>query len=185
MAILSRNRISLLLVFILFTGSILQNTYAANAASCDWEFGFKGGLSFANSDESFNKYDIYANYRLPWAWYWGESMQIGTNLTAAASMLDAGNDIGMACSLGFEFVFQAEKFPLELRAGEALTLLSEVRMGEEDFGGPVQFTTHIGLDYYFLEKLRAVVEVQHTSNGGLYSENPGINTIMFGLLYQF
>ena len=185
MAGLSQIRISLLLIFALFIGSILKNTNTANAASSDWEFGLQGGMSFANNDESFNKYDIYGNYRLPWAWEWDESKQIETNLTAAASILDAGNDIGMAGSLGFEFIFKTVKFPLELRAGEALTLLSEVKIGEEDFGGPVQFTGHIGLNYCFLEKLRAVVQVQHTSNGGLYRENPGINTIMFGLLYQF
>lgn len=159
----------------------------ARAATAAWEVGLRAGASYNNEDESFNQYDIVAGYGLPWSWQWGQAVQVDPSLTAAVGVLDGGGDTGFVGSAGFEFIFgsAAGESPLELRAGSALTLLSEDTYGAEDFGGPVQFTHHISLYYGFPGNLSAVARVQHMSNGGIYSRNPGLDMVMLALMYRF
>jgi hypothetical protein len=157
------------------------------AGRTSWEAGLQAGTSFNEEEESFNQYDLLAAYGLPWSWQWGSAIQVDTNLTATVGVLDGGGDTGLAGSLGIEFVFgsAAGKGPFELRAGSALTLLSEDEFGDEDFGGPFQFTHHVSLYYWFLPNLSAVARVQHMSNAGIYDENPGLNMAMLALVYRY
>lgn len=161
-----------------------QNAVAGQSA---WEAGMRAGSSFKDDDESFNQYDAFVSYRLPWSWQWGQAVQVDTNLATSLGILDGGGETGGVGSLGMDFVFSpaGEHLPLELRAGSALTLISEHEYGDEDLGGPVQFTHHISLYYWFLENLSALARVQHMSNAGIYSENPGVNMIMLAMLYRF
>lgn len=169
-----------------FTTLILWPGKALGGRS-GWEAGLRAGSSFNEDDESFDQYDLFASYGLPWSWQWGRAIQVDTYLTTAVGILDGGGDIGVAGSLGFEFAFGSAsgRCPFEIRAGSALTLISEDEYGEEDLGGPVQFTHHISLYYWFLERLSAIVRVQHMSNAGIYSENPGVDMIMLALVYRF
>ena len=157
------------------------------AGRSSWEAGLRAGASFNDDDESFNQYDLFASFGLPWSWQWGRAIQVDTNLTTAVGVLDGGGERGIAGSLGFEFVFSGAsgRFPLELRAGSALTLISEHEYGDEDLGGPVQFTHHISLYYWFLENLSVLASVQHMSNAGIYDENPGVNMIMLAMVYRY
>lgn len=173
-------------MFLFLVGTHLLHGQAC-AAPGAWTVGAQGGWSYNDDEESFNQYDVVANYGLPWRWRWGRRVQVDTKLTTAAGVLKGGGDSGWVGSLGFQFVFSPAQGhgPLELRAGSALTLLSREKFGDEDFGGPVQFTHHIRLHYRLLENLNASVGVQHMSNAGLYEDNPGLNMVMLGLSYQF
>ena len=71
--------------------------------------------------------------------------------------------------------------PCEVRAGSGATLMSRHKYGETDLGGAFQFTSHIGLEYHFHKNFSAFTRVQHMSNAGIYSENPGGNLAMIGL----
>lgn len=157
------------------------------AGRTSWEAGLQAGTSFNEEDESFNQYDLQASYGLPWSWQWGRAVQVDTRLTTVLGVLDGGGDTGLEASLGFAFVFGSASGDgaFQLRAGSAVTLLSEDEFGDQDFGGPVQFTHHISLYYWFLENLSAVARVQHMSNGGIYDENPGLDMIMLALVYRF
>jgi hypothetical protein len=173
-----------LLGMILITTFYRENAIAGRST---WEAGLRAGSSFNDDEESFNQYDLYASYGLPWSWQWGRAILVDTNVTADVGILDGGGERGVAGSLGFEFVFGSSggNLPLELRAGSALTLLSRHEYGDEDLGGPLQFTHHISLYYWFLENLSAVARLQHMSNAGIYSENPGLNMVMLALVYRF
>jgi len=157
------------------------------AGRSSWEAGLRAGQSFNGGDEDFNQYDVFVNYGLPWSWQWGRAVLVDTNLTTAAEVIDGGGDTAVAGSVGFEFVFGSagRECPFELRAGSALTLISEHNYGDEDLGGPVQFIHHISLHYWFLENLSALARVQHMSNAGIYSKNPGLDMVMLGLIYRF
>lgn len=165
---------------VLFSGPV-------RAGRSSWEAGLQAGTSFNDEDESFNQYDLYASLGLPWSWQWGRALRVDTRLTTVLGVLDGGGDTGLAGSLGFEFVFGSVtgNSPLELRAGSALTALSEDAFGDEDFGGPLQFTHHISLYYWFLQNLSIAAKVQHMSNAGIYDENPGLNMAMLALVYRF
>ena len=172
---------------VLACAAVLLSSGQAWSGRTSWETGLQAGTSFNDEDESFNQYDLYASFGLPWSWQWGQAIQVDTRLTTLLGVLDGGGDTGLAGSLGFEFVFASAtgSCPFELRAGSALTGLSEDEFGDEDFGGPLQFTHHISLYYWFLQNLSIVAKVQHMSNGGIYDENPGLNMAMLALVYRF
>ena len=176
----------ILMMVTLLTGSTIF-CEPVQAGRSSWEAGVRGGWSFNDEDESFSQIDLFVNYGLPWSWLWGSAVQVDTQLTAAIGILDGAGDEGVAGSLGFEFVFGSSsgKCPFQLRAGSALTLISQDEYGDEDLGGPLQFTHNISLYYWLLENLSTVARVQHMSNADLYSENPGVNMVMLSLVYRF
>jgi hypothetical protein len=69
--------------------------------------------------------------------------------------------------------------------GVNATIISDHTFGDEDFGGPFQFTSHIGLDYYFTRHFMMGYRLQHMSNAGIYSPNPGVNIHMLAVGYRF
>ena len=176
-----------MIVLILVASGVTLIAAEAWAGRGSLEAGLRAGASFNEEDESFNQYDMGVRYGLPWSWVWGDAFQVDTNVATSIGVLEGGGDAGLVGSLGFEFVFGSArgKCPFEIRAGSALTLISEDQYGDEDLGGPVQFTHHISLHYWFLENLSAVARVQHMSNAGIYDENPGLDMIMLGMIYRF
>lgn len=178
---------SIFLAVLLLIASWYFSPIAAWAGPTSWEAGLRAGASFNDDDESFNQYDIALSFGLPWSWQWGQSLQVDTRMTTAVSLLDGGGDTGVAGSVGIEFVFSPAggSCPFELRAGSAVTLISEDEYGDEDLGGPVQFTHHISLYYWLMDELSLMARLQHMSNAGLYSENPGLDMVMLGLIYRF
>jgi len=175
----------IVLVLVVFGVTLFAGKAWAGRGSL--EGGLRAGSSFNDEDESFNQYDMGVQYGLPWSWVWGDALQVDTNVATSIGVLEGGGDAGLVGSLGFEFVFGSArgKCPFQIRAGSALTLISEDQYGDEDLGGPVQFTHHISLHYWFLENLSAVARVQHMSNAGIYDENPGLDMIMLGLIARF
>jgi hypothetical protein len=149
-----------------------------------WEIGAQGGTSINSKDESFTQYEVLLNRRLPWAWRWRGAVDVGTRLTGTLGVLRGGGETGTVGTVGFGFVF-GEGHDFTLRAGSGLTAMSEDEYGDEDFGSHFQFTHHFGLSYRIWDNLSARVRVQHMSNAGLASENPGLNLLMFGLHYAF
>jgi hypothetical protein len=74
---------------------------------------------------------------------------------------------------------------LSLLAGINPTVISEDAIGDEDLGGPLQFTSHIGLSYTVQQRFSIGYRFQHMSNAGIYSSNPGVNMHMLEIGYHF
>ncbi len=53
------------------------------------------------------------------------------------------------------------------------------RGGEEDLGGPIEWRSGIELGYQNREGVRIGLGADHRSNAGLYSDNPGLETVHF------
>ena len=172
-------------LFLLLIGHLFPRTAWSGPTS--WEAGLRAGASIDENDESYNQYDIDFSYGLPWSWQWGQAIQVDTNLTTSVGVLEGGDDAGLVGQLGFEFVFSSARrsCPFEIRAGSALTLISEHEYGDDDFGGPVQFAHHISLYYWLMDELSLMARLQHMSNAGLYSENPGLDMVMIGMICRF
>lgn len=150
-----------------------------------WDVGLRGGWSFNGGEESFNQVDIHTAHRLPRHWELWDGINLDSRFVTALGVLNGGGDTGLLGSLGLETVIGGDDNAFEVRVGCAATLMSDYTYGDEDFGGPFQFTSHIGLEYAFRESMSAMVRVQHMSNAGIYSSNPGVNLVMIGLRYQF
>jgi Lipid A 3-O-deacylase (PagL) len=77
------------------------------------------------------------------------------------------------------------KFPLSLEGGVSPTGLSRYDFGAKNFGTYFQFTSHLGLNWDILPRVRLSYRFQHMSNAGLSRHNPGLNLHMLGVSYLF
>jgi hypothetical protein len=152
-----------------------------------WRTELRAGTSINSLDVTFNQFDIGLNRRLPWSWQLWETLKVDTSFTATVGVLEGGGDIGALGSSGLEFTFSrlSGRSPITIRAGSAVTLISEHRYGGENLGGPIQFTSHIGMHYQLVEHLNAVARYQHMSNASQYEDNPGIDMVMLELVLWF
>lgn len=170
-------------LLIVNAGPALRVVHAAEAA---WTTaGARAGWSFNDGDASFSQFDVFGHYGLPWHWQWGHRVNVASRLTGSAGLLAGGGDLGLLGSMGFAFVFGVPGGALKIDAGSALTLMSEDEYGDEDLGGPLAFTHHVGMTWDFTDRLGVFGRIQHMSNAGLYGDNPGVNMIMFGGAYRF
>ena len=87
--------------------------------------------------------------------------------------------------MGPSLLFRRDRLPFSFTVGFSPTLLSQHEFIEKDFGQLLQFTSHIGFNYDFLEHFRAGYRFQHMSNAHLSDHNPGLNLHMFSLSYLF
>ena len=175
----------LMITLMCLVGICFYGLSDVRADDTQWEVGVQGGWSYNDDEESFNQTAIIAAYRLPLRWQRWDVLNVSTRLTAMASVLEGGGDTGLLGTLGLELVIGLGESPFDFRAGGGATLMSRYKYGDEDLGGAFQFTSYIGLDYRFLDRLSAFARLQHMSNAGIYSENPGVNMAMIGLRYAF
>jgi hypothetical protein len=74
---------------------------------------------------------------------------------------------------------------VELSMGINPTVISKDEFGDEELGGPFQFTSHIGLNVVFYDHYSLGYRLQHMSNAGFYDHNPGVNMHMLEVEYRF
>jgi hypothetical protein len=74
---------------------------------------------------------------------------------------------------------------LEISMGINPTIISKHKFGDENLGGPIQFTSHVGINLFFANHYSIGYRLQHMSNGVLYEYNPGLNMHMIGVGHRF
>lgn len=74
---------------------------------------------------------------------------------------------------------------LVIGAGIGPTWMSDTVLGTRDYGGPWQFTSHLVVQLRLSDALRFGYRIQHTSNAGLSSPNPGVDIQSFELRLLF
>jgi lipid A 3-O-deacylase len=85
--------------------------------------------------------------------------------------------------IGITPVFRFERHPLYVEAAIGLRLVSTHISAHRVFSTSFQFGDHLGAGFRFgpRERYDFGVRVQHISNGGVSSPNPGINFVMVRL----
>lgn len=73
------------------------------------------------------------------------------------------------------------------RVGFSPTILDGSRLAERDLGGILHFTSSIEVGGQFgsHRELAVALRIQHTSNGGLNSTNPGMDIVALSIGYTF
>lgn len=82
-------------------------------------------------------------------------------------------------SLGPAWDFQSRSQALFLELGFSVTLLAGSTLAGRDLGGNLHFTSSVALGTRFgrAHAYALALRIQHTSNGGLNSTNPGLDAI--------
>jgi len=165
---------------IIFSGT------TATAEDAGWTaLGLRAGIDDGRNDEDLTQFEAFALYYLPWNWKLGSDWQLASVVEMNAGALHGGGDTAFVGSVGPGLTLLSPAKTLSLLAGINPTVISEDAIGDEDLGGPLQFTSHIGLSYTVQQRFSIGYRFQHMSNAGIYSSNPGVNMHMLEIGYHF
>jgi lipid A 3-O-deacylase len=177
---ISRSWIILLFVLIGF----LSPPFCASQVT--WRSaGLRGGVNDHRNDENFEQYEGFATWNLPWFRKLDQGWTIGTYLEANAGVLSGGGESAFVGSFGPGLYISGLKEMVEISMGINPTVISKHKFGDENLGGPIQFTSHIGLNFIFNRHYSIGYRLQHMSNAVLYEHNPGLNMHMIEVDYRF
>ena len=110
---------------------------------------------------------------------------MGTYIEANAGLLSGDDTSAFIGAVGPGIFVTGIDGIVEISMGINPTIISKHKFGDENLGGPFQFTSHIGLNIIFSNQIHIGYRLQHMSNGVLYEHNPGLNTHMIELGYRF
>ena len=173
-----------LIIFML--SLILAGTCLAEGMSL-YAMGIRYGTNDGTDKKTdLKRYDVFGVFNLPWSWPLAPNIDLDTRLITSAGMLDGEGDSGFIGTLGPGICLtdKNKRFTLELSGGVAL--LPDYRMGDEDFGGPVQFTFDLGIGVRLFKHFNLGYRIQHFSDAALWgSDNRGVDMQLFELGYRF
>jgi hypothetical protein len=173
---------SMISVFVLF--SFVPQPVSGNEIV--WRsIGLRGGINDHRNDEDFEQYEGFSTWKLPWSRQWDSGWTLGTYLEANAGVLRGGGETAFVGSIGPGIYFTGFKEKIDISMGINPTIISKHEFGDEDLGGPIAFTSHIGLNLNFARHFSIGYRLQHMSNGVLYDNNPGLNMHMLEVGYRF
>jgi hypothetical protein len=150
-----------------------------------WSIGLRGGINDHRNEEDFKQYEGFSTWKLPWFLQWDSGWTLGTYLEANAGILRGGGESAFVGSIGPGIYFTGFKERVEISMGINPTIISKHKFGDENLGGPIEFTSHIGLAVNFTRHLAIGYRLQHMSNAVLYEHNPGLNLHMIEVSYRF
>lgn len=163
-------------------------------AAADWpaarppERGVEVGVRAGRGD-SFESTDVYLRWAAPWLQrriadlHLPPGLDVHWEFTLGYWDGDTG-DLELI-ALGPLVAYRALDERLRITAGLQPTLISEHEVNGEDLGGPVQFTSHLGIGWALWPRLVLGARIQHTSNGHLYDSNPGVDIFALEVGYRF
>jgi len=157
-----------------------------SAEETDWiAIGFRAGLSATDGNEDFEQYELFATYGLPWSWELTPGWFLSTRINLSAGALRGGGETGFIGSAGPSITLSMVQGLIFVDGGISAALLSEHKFGQENFGGPIQFVSHVGISFKLGANLGVGYRFQHMSNASIYNQNPGLELHVLELSYFF
>ena len=136
--------------------------------------------------ESFREYDAFATWRLPWQHYAPAGWGIGTRLMTSAGILDGANKTALVVSAIPLIALGSEDGRFTLDFGAGLTLISEHRFAQQDFGGPLQGALTFGVSVPLVQRVGVGYRFMHYSDWGAYGPSSiGVDFHMVEFSYRF
>ena len=148
------------------------------------EFGVRGAVDEAGVDENYSAVEVYYQQALTSKKQISPGVMVYVRLDAGAAYLTASSDHGGWFAVGGDVVLSLLDGLWEIEGGWRPTYLFDDEFGQDDFGGPVQFSSHIGTSLH-LGNFSLNYRFQHISNAGIYDENPGLDLHLVGVGARF
>ena len=102
-----------------------------------------------------------------------------------AGVLRGDGESAFVGSIGPGIYITGFKEKIDISMSINPTIISKHKFGDEDLGGPIEFTSHIGLNLNIDRHFTIGYRLQHMSNAVLYDANPGLNLHMIEMGYRF
>lgn len=159
---------------------------AAWAADTGWDSaGVRAGIDDGNNDEDFVQVEAFGRFGTPWFWGSASHWRLGMYLEGNAGVLNGAGDNALVVSAGPGIYLKTPGDRIAVWLGINPTVISSASFGDENLGGPFQFTSHAGIEFNFARHFSIGYRIQHMSNAGFYDHNPGLNLHMLQLGYRF
>jgi hypothetical protein len=164
----------------------LPFSWSSAATLATMEIGIRGGKDDVshNLEESYVAAEVYLLKLLPWHMSLNDHVSLSSRIDMGITLLEASDKRGCMLAAGADMVIGLWNGNTEVEIGFRPTWMTEQEYGEDDFGGGLQFTSHVGLTVGW-QPVVINYRFQHTSNGGIYDTNPGFNLHMVGIGYRF
>lgn len=158
---------------------IVGGAVEAREAATGWDrIAVLGGASLVGGDRDFDQVQIVVGYRLPdWP---REAIQLRLEGLAGTFRADGGQS-GNFIGAGFELSYQPRDSALTWSFGSAATGVSRHEFDTVDLGSDIQFISHLGVRTEIGERVGLAARIQHMSNAGIESPNPGLDTAVIGV----
>jgi hypothetical protein len=135
---------------------------------------------------SFNQYDVFGIFGLPWSWEWPKGWDGRSLWYASAGVLHGGGESGFISTTGPGVTLAKRDWNVSLELGTGLAVLSSQHYNEQELGGHVQIIVQGGIFYHFPGNIVSGWRFQHFSDAGLYgSNNRGVDLHFLELSYRF
>ena len=171
---------------LLVTVLIGWGVFSSEVLALDWQMlGLRVGISDQGNEEDFTQYEGFAIWNLPWSWNLASNCSLITYLETNAGMLRGGGETAFVGSIGPGIFITGLKDKISIFMGVNPTVISKHTFGDENLGGPIQFTSHIGINFNFIQQFTIGYRLQHMSNFVFYDSNPGLNLHMIEIGYIF
>lgn len=170
-----------LLVSLIMFGFIAGSAVADDTTEI--ALGARGSMGASRAGESFQMFEIFGTYQLPWSW--GSSVVLGTYVEASIGVLNGGGDHAGAFGIGPGLDLELFDGKLEFNAGVNVIGITTHQFGDVDLGSALQFSPYAGVSYKFFDHFVLGYRFAHISNAGISSPNPGINLHIVAFSYQF
>ena len=140
-----------------------------------FDIGFRYGVNDNRNEESFQKYEFFFNWYLPWAWRPKSGWILASRLDFTGAALSAAGTTGFLGSVGPTLAVRKTGWIVGVDLGISPAFLSHDLYGDEDLSGHIQFLTHGGVSLFPIRNLSIGYEYQHVSNADIQQPNPGLN----------
>ncbi|MDH3544202.1 MAG: acyloxyacyl hydrolase [Desulfuromonadales bacterium] len=169
---------------ILFFAFLLSSTAVYAGDKTVFEMGARGGVNDNRNYEDFTAGEVYLLRNLPWQMPLAQSATLRTRLDAGVTFLEAAGEQSAMLAIGGDLFVPMLDDRLEVEVGLRPAFLHDYKIGEDNFGGNLQFTSHAGLTLRWQE-ISLSYRIQHTSNASIYEQNKGLNLHLVGLGGRF
>jgi hypothetical protein len=147
--------------------------------------GARVGFYFDGAGSNFHEAEGFMNWNLPLALELGSSWYFQSRMDFSAGWLGDSGVNAAIVTAGLTVVLGRPRLPVSFEIGASPTVISRADFPAKDFGIPIQFTSHAGLNVDLFWNMRLSYRFQHMSNASLSPHNPGLNLHMVGLSYVF
>lgn len=146
------------------------------------------GMRFGNEpggDQAFHSRELFIAEQIPFPVGSVAGWDVETRIEARVGRLRGGGDALRHGGFSLGVRLRDPNSPLVFGVGSGPTWMTETTLGDRDFGGPWQFTSHLVIQFRLSDALRFGYRIQHTSNAGLSSPNEGVDIQSFELRLLF
>lgn len=163
------------------------STFNLCASAEDYTFteaGIRAGVDF-ESQVNLTSYEVFGTLSSPWSWELSEDLTLDLSFEIAVGALTGeGVTAGYARVAPTLELFFGD-FPVSIVLSSGPSLYTEDTFDHFDFGGNFQFTSALGLEWQVNEDWAVGYRIQHSSNAGIKSHNPGLDMHTLSVGYSY